>query len=103
MPPPTAVIIPRVTTPTMSTCTARTAVSAPFTANANVPTRSNTNSAGITVSTARVYSIAPQPEPAEQVPSSALRSGPFVLVGATGIEPVLRPGCHRPPTGTGAD
>ena len=46
MPPPSAVIMPRVTTPTMSTCAARTAVNAPFNANANVPARSRTNSTG---------------------------------------------------------
>src|SRR5688500_14811101 len=54
MPPPTAVIMPRVMTPTMSRCTVRTAVNAPFNANANVPARSNTKSTGGS-DIARVY------------------------------------------------
>jgi hypothetical protein len=46
MPPPSAVIMPRVMTPTMSSRTARTAVKAPLRPNANVPARSRTSSHG---------------------------------------------------------
>src|SRR3954451_21888338 len=82
MPPPTAVIMPSVTTPTMSTCTARTAVSAPFTANANVPTRSNTNSAGITAATAR--STAPRAAATHRSRSGPLQPHPVRSPGAHG-------------------
>src|SRR5690349_2841048 len=46
MPPPTAVITPSVTTPTMSRRAVRTAVSAPFRPNTKVPIRSSTSSSG---------------------------------------------------------
>lgn len=46
IPPPRAVITPRVTTPTMSSRAARTAVSAPLSANANVPVKSSANNNG---------------------------------------------------------
>src|SRR5438270_12066962 len=44
MPPPSAVVIPSVTTPTMSSWADRTAVSAPFRANAKTRVRSRTSS-----------------------------------------------------------
>lgn len=46
MPPPSAVIIPSVITPTMSSRATRTAVNAPLRPNANVPVRSRTSSKG---------------------------------------------------------
>lgn len=54
MPPPSAVMTPSVSTPTMSTCATRTAVSAPFKANAKVPVRSSATSTGVSVTTPRV-------------------------------------------------
>src|SRR5690606_7308008 len=45
-PPPSAVIMPSDTTPTTSSRAARTAVSAPFSPNANVPARSSASSSG---------------------------------------------------------
>src|SRR3954451_10258993 len=52
MPPPMAVIIPRVTTPTMSTRTDLIAVSAPFRAKTSVPARSRTSTTTLAVVTA---------------------------------------------------
>ena len=49
--------IPSVTTPTTSRLAARTAVNAPFNANANVPTKTNTRSTRSSTLTARVYRL----------------------------------------------
>ena len=57
MPPPSAVTMPNVTTPTMSSLAACTAVSAPLRAKAKVPPRSNTNNTEVSVATAGVYRI----------------------------------------------
>ena len=46
MPPPSAVTIPSVTTPTTSSFATRIAVKAPLRAKANVPVRSNTRNSG---------------------------------------------------------
>src|SRR3954453_15931872 len=59
MPPPTAVMMPRVMTPTMSTCAARTAVSPPFSAKAKVPIRPSANKTGGSAATATVYPMPP--------------------------------------------
>lgn len=63
IPPPNAVIMPRVTTPTMSSRAVRTAVSAPVSANANVPARSRASSS-VSVLMRGVYRVRrcrPQP------------------------------------------
>ena len=57
MPPPRAVMMPKVITPTTSRRAVRTAVNAPFNANANVPSKSNTNGAEVSPGTGRVYRI----------------------------------------------
>src|SRR5689334_15578008 len=55
MPPPRAVIMPRVRTPTMSRRAACTAVNAPLSANTKVPVRSSASSSGDSVVIAGVY------------------------------------------------
>ena len=115
-PPPTAVIRPRVTTPTTSTCAARTAVNPPFNAKANVPTRSNPNSTGnsvgtTTVSPHRLSAGAAQPldssvakghrkprQPASPRPggqrvSRRRRRHPVLLGGGAGSSPSRRRCC----------
>ena len=62
MPPPSAVIMPSVTTPTMSSLATRIAVIAPFTANANVPARSKINSTSASVNTADHITLVPMPD-----------------------------------------
>jgi hypothetical protein len=61
------VMMARVTTPTISTCATRTAVKAPFNANANVPARSNVNSTEGSAATPRVYRMH-RPRPAWDAP-----------------------------------
>ena len=55
IPPPSAVIMPKVTTPTMSSRAIRNAVSEPLSAKANVPVRSRTSSNGASVVIPRFY------------------------------------------------
>ena len=47
VPPPRPVNMPRVMTPKMSSRSARTAVSAPLSANAKVPVKSSASSSGV--------------------------------------------------------
>jgi hypothetical protein len=59
IPPPNAVITPRASTPTMSSRATGTAVSAPLSPKANVPTRSNTSNTGGSVTGAVYRSVVP--------------------------------------------
>ena len=77
MPPPSAVIMPSVSTPTMSSRATRIAVRAPFSANANVPARSSTRKGADEVSTPSRVPARDGPLPAGE--GDAARPPPRVL------------------------
>ena len=55
IPPPSAVIMPRVMTPTMSSRATRSAVRAPLSAKANDPARSRASRTGVSLLTLSFY------------------------------------------------
>ena len=72
---------PERTTPTTSRLAARTAVNAPFNANANVPTKSNTRSTRGSTLTARVYRMTHLGLAPARPPRSPTRAMSFPIGG----------------------
>src|SRR5690242_6984250 len=94
IPPPSAVIMARVTTPTMSSRASRSAVNAPLTAKANVPARSSASSSGGSELIRRFYQGPSRAIPPDLHVESAVHPPDLAgdVAGGVGGEEVHDPG-----------